>query len=167
MGANRTFKDAAGATQQALVHADAQGTPADVPLYKPVYGPDTATPTAVALTAGLPTRGQRYAGVPPILPSIYNATASSTTTGNAIAIGGTGGTALPGIFIVTADVDNTGVVAIGDTTANAAARSGGTKYVKGILLMPGASQEIDTDDLRSWKFAVRVAGDGLTILQVG
>jgi hypothetical protein len=163
--ASRTFKDASSVTQQALVHRDAANSN-DLPLYKPVYGADGADPTIVTRTAGLPIVGQRTSGSP-TTGTIKNATASAGATGNSVAIGGTGGSAVPGTFVVTADPDNATVVVIGGTDANAAARSGTTSYVQGVPLLPGASYVVDTDDLRSWKLAVRTAHDAVAWCKVG
>lgn len=163
--AGRTFKDAAATTRQALVHQQAD-TVTDVPVYQPGYGADGADKTTVSRTAGLPIVGQRTAGSP-VTGKIQNPTASATTVGNSVAVGGTGGTALPGTFLVTADPDNTSLIVLGDSNANAAAKSGSTIYLQGIPLQPGQAYIIDTDDLRSWKVAVRIANDGLTYAKVG
>ena len=153
-----------GSARFAIVDKDGGGTN-DVPIYKQVYGADAADPTRVQRTAGLPVVGQRTSGSPSI-GKIGNATASSTTTGNATAIG-TGGSALPGTYVVTADPDNTSVVVLGDSSANAAAKAGSTIYLKGIPLQAGQATVVDTDDLRGWYFAVRTANDGVTWAKVG
>ena len=137
-----------------------------MPLYKPVFGADQADPTRVTHTTGLPTKGQRTSGSP-ASTKVTNATASVTTTGNSVAVGGTGGTAVPGIFVFTADPDNSSVIVLGDTNISAAAKVGSTAYVRELPLQPGASYVIDTNDLRSWKMAVRTANDGGTYIQVG
>lgn len=162
----RTFKDAAAVTRQAIIGTTATAGE-DKPLYNPVFGPDGSDPTVVVRTAGLPVVGQRLSGSP-VSGKAQNATASSGATGNAsAAIGGTGGTAVPGTFIVTADPDNADIVSIGDTSANAAVRSGTTRYAQGLILAPGQAVVVDTDDLRAWKLAVRVANDQVCYLKVG
>ena len=163
--ASRTYKDAGGATQQALTHRDAANAN-DIPLYKLGYGADLADPTVVTASAGLPTRGQRTVGSP-TTAKIASGTASTSGNANAVAIGGTGGSAVPGIFVFTADPDNAALIVIGDTNINATARSGATNYVRGLPLQPGQAYVIDTDDLRSWKMSVRTANDGGTYVQVG
>lgn len=161
----RSYKDAAAVTRQAIT-----GTTAtlgeDKPLYNPVYGADGADPTVVVRSSGLPIVGQRTVGSP-ATGKIANATASAGAVGNSVAIGGTGGSAVPGTFVFVADPDNVGLVSIGDSNANAAARSGATIYVQGVPLQPGQAYVIDTDDLRSWKIAVRSANDGGTWTKVG
>lgn len=160
----RTFKDAGNVTRTVGINSDGGGQ--DIPVYKQGYGADAADPTVITRTTGLPIVPQRTSGVP-TTGKIANAAASATTTGNSIAVGGTGGVALPGTYVVTADPDNTSLIALGDTSANAAARSGSTIYLQGLPLQPGQSYVVDTDDLRSWKFAVRSANDGLTWIKVG
>ena len=166
-GILRTFKDAASATKQVITDTTASATE-DVPLYKIVYGAHGTDPLRVLRTTGLPIVNQRTSGTP-LTGKITSTTPSATSTGNAVAVGGTGGTALPGTYVFTAYTENANVVALGDTTANAAARvgSGGTVYEQGIMLQPGDSYVIDTDDLRSWKMAVRVSGDGGSWVKVG
>lgn len=162
----RSFKDALGATRQAIVNRTAT-VGEDVPLYAVVIGADQTDPTVVTRTAGIPIVGQRTSGTPTD-GSILNGTASSGSTGNAIAVGGTGGTALPGTYVVTALPDNANVIAIGSTNANAAAgATASVPNMRGVPLQPGQAYIIDTDDLRSWKFAVRTANDGLAWCKVG
>ena len=165
-GGTRSFKDAASATRQAIINATDVATE-DVFLHGLTYGATGASPTLVTGTAGLPIKAQRLAGVPTD-GSIANPTASATSTGNSIAVGGTGGSALPGAYIVTAHPDNASVISLGGTTANAATgQTGNVPYMRGLPLQPGQAQVIDTDDLRSWKFAVRTAADGLSWVKVG
>lgn len=162
----RSFKDAAAATRQAIVGTTAT-VGEDVPLYNPVRGVDGSDPERIGQYIGLPVRPEKLSGGPTDVASVTNGTASTTSTGNGTAIGGSGGTAVPGVFEVTAHPDNAGVIAIGGSNANAAAGStSSVPYWRGTPLYPGQTRLIATDDLRTWKFAVRSAGDSVVVLKV-
>ncbi len=165
MAAGRTYKDASSTTQTAYVESDASSR--DLPVYKIATNADGSAAATVGATTGLPIRPEKLSGAPTDVASVTNATASSTSTGNGAAIGGSGGSAVPGIFQVSAHPDNGSVIAIGGSSANAATGStGGVPYWKGTPLYPGQTTIIATDDLRTWKFAVRTAGDSVVILKV-
>lgn len=163
----RTFKDAAASTRQAIIGTTAT-VGEDVPLYNPVRGVDGADPQRIGEYIGLPVRVEKLSGGPTTYPAVRITSASSTTTTNNVAIGGSGGSAVPGVFEVSAHPDNAGVLAIGDTSANAAAGLDGSSipYWKGTPLWPGQTRLIATDDLRAWKAAARTAGDSIVVLRV-
>jgi uncharacterized cupin superfamily protein len=148
-----------GSTNFAIIDHTASASQ-DVPVTKLVYGADSADPTRVTSTAGLPVVSQRLSGAP-TTSRISNATASSGATGNGTALS-TSGSADPGIFEVTADPDNATVVVIGDSSATA-----GSGSVRGKPLQAGDSFLVNTDDLRTWKLAVRTANDAVAIVKLG
>lgn len=163
----RTFKDAAAATRQAIVGTTAT-VGEDVPLYNSVYGADGADPVRVDLTHGLPVQQSRIAGGPTTYAKVAPSSAAITGNGNAAAVGGTGGTAVPGLFLVQANPDNANLVVLGDTSVNA--YSGGTaatSEVRGLVLMPGdCAPLIHTDDLRAWKVSARTLNDSVIVTKV-
>lgn len=165
MAGARTFKDASSTTQSAYVESDASGR--DLPAYKIATSADGAAAAVVGATAGLPIRPEKLSGAPTDIAPVANATVSVTSTGNGAAIGGSGGSAVAGIFQVSAHPDNGSVIAIGGSSVNAATGStGGVPYWRGTPLYPGQTVIIATDDLRTWKFAVRTANDSVVILKV-
>lgn len=156
----RTFKDAAAVTRQAITGTTATAGE-DKPLYNPVYGPDGADPAVVTLYAGLPVQPARLSGAPTTYARVATSSAAVTGNGNVVAIGGTGGSAVPGVFVVQAAPDNTAVAYIGDSNASAFLGE-----VRGIALQPGDSQVVGTDDLRAWKLSTRVSGNAVTVTKV-
>lgn len=158
----RTFKDASGNTRQAIIGTTATAGE-DVPEYNPVFGADGADPTRVTVSAGLPVQPYRLVGGPTSYAKVAPSSAAITGNGNVAAIGGTGGTAVAGMFLVQANPDNSNVVAVGDTSASAF-----TGEVRGFVLAPGdAMPLVHTDDLRAWKVSARTLGDSVIVLKVG
>lgn len=159
----RSYKDAGSTTRTVIVDATATSGE-DVPIEKLAFGASGADPTVVTAYAGLPVQAAKLSGGPTtyarIVPSI--AAATGTGNGNTVAVGGTGGSAVPGLFRVQADVNNTGVIYLGDTNANAF-----TGHTRGLGLEPGSSELIGTDDLRAWKASFSNVTDALTVLKVG
>ena len=115
---------------------------------------------------GLSVIPQKTVGSPTSYAPLVIATPSSGATGNCISID-PGGSANPGVFLVTADPDNVGLLAIGDASANAAVRAGATVYLRGSSLQPGQAVVVITNDLRLWYVATRTANDALQVLKVG
>lgn len=158
----RTFKDAAAATRQAIIGTTATAGE-DVPLYNAVYGPDGADPVRVYLNAGLPVQPTRVTGGWTTYAKVAPSAAAVSGNGNVAAVGGTGGTAVPGVFIVQALSSNSTVVTLGDSNASAF-----TGEVRGYQLDPGDSSPIiSTEDLRSLKVSARTLGDGVVVVKVG
>lgn len=158
----RSFKDAAAATRQAIIDRTSSSGE-DVPLYKPVFGADLADPTAVVLTAGLPVQPTRVTGGWTTYAKVAPSSAAVSGNGNVAAVGGTGGSAVPGVFIVQALDSNSTLVTLGDTNASAF-----TGEVRGYQLGPGDSSPIiSTEDLRSLKVSARTLGDGVVVVKVG
>jgi hypothetical protein len=145
-----------GTTNFVIIDKTASSTQ-DVPITKLVYGADSADPTRVTSTTGLPVVSQRLSGAP-TTSRVSNATTSSGSTGNGTALG----SATTGVYEVTADPDNATVVCVGDTNISAAAG-----FVRGKPLQPGDSFLINTDDLSTWKLAVRTANDAVAIIKLG
>lgn len=160
----RTFKDATAVARQAIIGTTATAGE-DKPLYNPVYGPDGADPTVVTQYAGLPIQQAKLSGAPTSYPRIVPSSAAATGAGNVVAVGGTGGSAVPGLFLVQLNPAATGVVSIGDTNVSAFAGE-----QRGHIMEPGGSVLIGTDDLRAWKASFSVLAtttDALIVLKVG
>lgn len=164
----RTFKDASGNTRQAIVNRTATAGE-DVPLYTPTYGADSADPQPVDVSHGLPVQPFRLVGGPTTYQKIAPSSPAVSGNGNTAAIGGTGGTAVAGIFLVQANPDNANVVAVGDTSASAyTGGTAATSECRGFILAPGdAMPLIHTDDLRAWKVSARVLNDSVIVTKVG
>lgn len=164
----RTFKDASANTRQAIIGTTATAGE-DKPLYNPVYGADGADPSVVTVSSGLPVQPYRLVGGPTTYAKIAPSSAAITGNGNSVAVGGTGGTAVPGMFLVQANPDNANVIAIGDTSVSAfTGGSSTTSEARGFILAPGdAMPLIHTDDLRAWKVSARTLGDSVIVTKVG
>lgn len=158
----RSYKDAASVTRTAVVDQTATSGE-DVPIYKPSFGANGADPTVVALTAGLPVQPTRVAGGWTTYAKVAPSAAAVTGNGNVAAVGGTGGSAVPGVFIVQALDSNSTLVTLGDSNTSAF-----TGEVRGYQLGPGDSAPIiSTEDLRSLKVSARTLGDGVVVVKVG
>ena len=164
----RTFKDAAAATRQAIIGTTATSGE-DVPLYNNVYGADGADPVRVDLTHGLPVQQSRITGGPTTYAKVAPTSAAISGNGNSVAVGGSGASAVPGLFLLQANPDNANVIVIGDSSCSA--YTGGSSLnseVRGFVLAPGDSPPlINTDDLRAWKVSARVLNDSIIVTKVG
>lgn len=157
----RSYKDAASTTRTVIVDATAT-TGEDVPIEKLAYGSSGADPTVVTQYAGLPVQPAKLSGGPTTYARVVPSSAAATGAGNTVAVGGTGGSAVPGVFQVQADPNNTGLIALGDTSASAFAGQ-----TRGYFLEPGSSVVIGSDDLRAWKASFSVVTDALVVTKVG
>lgn len=158
----RSYKDAASTTRTAIVSQTATAGE-DVPLYGAVFGANGVDPTVVTKDSGMPVQPYRLVGGPTTYPKVAPSLAAITGDGKQAAIGGTGGSAVPGMFLVQANPDNANIVAIGDTSASAF-----TGEVRGFVLAPGdALPLVHTDDLRAWKVSARTLGDSVIVTKVG
>lgn len=164
----RSFKDAAAATRQAIVGTTATSGE-DVPLYNNVYGADGADPTRVDLTHGLPVQQSRITGGPTTYTKVAPTSAAVTGNGNSVAVGGSGASPVPGLFLVQANPDNANIVVIGDSSCSAySAGTAATSEVRGFVLAPGDSPPlIHTDDLRAWKVSARTLNDSIIVTKIG